>query len=233
MFYAERILSISKTDRILEVGPGGEAHPRADVFLDRAFPDAEERAGQRGGAPPLRTTKPVVHYDGGRFPFRDDAFDYVICSHVLEHVEEVSQFLSELQRVAPRGYLEFPTPYYDYLYDFPQHTTLLLHRDAEVRWLPKADTTLDSFRPITRLFRESFEAGHLDLVHALGGLLFQGFEWQRPIAGRRVSTLAEVTYRDDEILIPPPVHATLPRLLAWAVLRRLRLAGRGRRRKRR
>ncbi|MBL0358841.1 MAG: methyltransferase domain-containing protein [Chitinophagaceae bacterium] len=66
----------------------------------------------------LKTDKPVVTYDSEVFPFADKEFDYVVCSHVLEHVDNVDQFLSEVQRVGKRGYLEFPTVYYDYLYNF-------------------------------------------------------------------------------------------------------------------
>lgn len=118
MFFPERIRSIRNTDRVLEIGPGGTPHFRADVFLEVRYDDPNVALRQRGNTPPLRTIKPVVFYDGIRFPFRDEAFDYVICSHVLEHIEDVSIFLEEVQRVARRGYLEFPTIYYEFIYNY-------------------------------------------------------------------------------------------------------------------
>ena len=42
-------------------------------------------------------------------PFKDKEFDFVIASHVLEHVEDVNFFINELQRISSRGYIELPT----------------------------------------------------------------------------------------------------------------------------
>ena len=42
-------------------------------------------------------------------PFKDNFFDFVIASHVIEHVKDIDFFIKELQRVAPRGYIELPT----------------------------------------------------------------------------------------------------------------------------
>ena len=55
--------------------------------------------------------------------------------------------LGEVCRVARGGYLEFPTVYYDYLYDFPEHVTGLLYRDGVIHWLPKAALGIPRFRP--------------------------------------------------------------------------------------
>ena len=42
-------------------------------------------------------------------PFKDKEFDFVIASHVIEHVKDVNIFLKELQRVSSKGYIELPT----------------------------------------------------------------------------------------------------------------------------
>ena len=44
-----------------------------------------------------------------KLPFKDKEFDFVIASHVVEHVEDISYFLSELSRVGKKGYIEVPT----------------------------------------------------------------------------------------------------------------------------
>ena len=44
-----------------------------------------------------------------KLPFKDKEFDFVIASHVAEHVEDISYFLDELSRVSKKGYIEVPT----------------------------------------------------------------------------------------------------------------------------
>ena len=42
-------------------------------------------------------------------PFKDKEFDFVIASHVIEHVKDVNFFIKELERVSAKGYIELPT----------------------------------------------------------------------------------------------------------------------------
>ena len=74
---------------------------------------------QRGGA--IVTDRPMVEADGEFLPFADRAFDYVICSHVLEHVEDPRRFISELMRVACRGYIETPSEIGERIYGWHYH----------------------------------------------------------------------------------------------------------------
>ncbi|HOY69182.1 MAG TPA: class I SAM-dependent methyltransferase [Candidatus Ozemobacteraceae bacterium] len=194
MFFPKRIRGIRAGDRVLEIGPGGHPHPRADVLLERRFLDEKEAFHQRGheNGPPAHTA--LVLYDGGRFPFRDRSFDYVICSHVLEHVHNVDAFLAEVSRVAHRGYIEFPTVFYDYLYNFPEHE-MLLYADPDrhfVRWMPKADSSLLQFKPIQAFFYESLLKGYDEVVWHFMPLFFQGFEFTSPLASMRVRSFEEL-----------------------------------------
>ena len=50
-----------------------------------------------------------------KLPFKDKEFDYVILSHVLEHVPNLLEFKNELIRIGKRGYIELPTKFYDNL----------------------------------------------------------------------------------------------------------------------
>ena len=145
MFFQEKIKSIKKGDLVLEVGPGGSPYSRSDVLLEKKFDTDEEYAAQRGFYKKLKTNKKVVFYDGGKFPFEDNEFDYVICSHVLEHVDDVEFFILELQRVAKKGYIEFPTVYYDYLYNFKVHKNFLLKKEDSIFYMKKEDSFLGSF----------------------------------------------------------------------------------------
>ncbi len=48
-------------------------------------------------------------------PFKDKEFDFVIASHVIEHVKDVNFFIKELERVSAKGYIELPTIFEDNL----------------------------------------------------------------------------------------------------------------------
>ena len=50
-----------------------------------------------------------------KLPFQDKEFDYVILSHVLEHVPNINEFAQEVQRIAKAGYIELPTKLADNL----------------------------------------------------------------------------------------------------------------------
>lgn len=106
---------VKKDALVLEVGSGGSPYYRANVLLD-AYEDTRERHWA-----PLITDRPCVLGYGESLPFKDQVFDFVIASHVLEHSSDPESFLNELQRVAKGGYIETPdafmeriNPYWDH-----------------------------------------------------------------------------------------------------------------------
>ena len=50
-----------------------------------------------------------------KLPFKDKEFDYVVLSHVLEHVPNLIEFVDEVQRISKAGYIELPTKLADNL----------------------------------------------------------------------------------------------------------------------
>lgn len=56
-----------------------------------------------------------VKSDIRELPFKDKEFDFVIASHVLEHLPDVEKAIVELNRVAKAGYIETPAPLFDNL----------------------------------------------------------------------------------------------------------------------
>ena len=42
MFFQDRIKNILPTDRVLEIGPGADPHPRSNVLLEKKFGTEEE-----------------------------------------------------------------------------------------------------------------------------------------------------------------------------------------------
>ncbi|MEH6503183.1 MAG: methyltransferase domain-containing protein [Cycloclasticus sp.] len=193
MFFPERIKSIKASDKVLEIGPGGTPFYRSDVLLEKIF-DEEVAREQRGHAKSLNTEKELVFYEGGQFPFKNKEFDYVICSHVLEHIrsDEIEKFVAELERVANKGYIEFPTIYYEYLYNFKVHTTFLNFKSNAIWYMGKNQSRLDSFFSIQKFFYKTLECGHDEIIRENKEYFFQGFEWENEIVMIKTSDIEEL-----------------------------------------
>ncbi len=193
MFFPHLVKSINSNDIVLEVGPGGSPHPRSDILLEMSF-EEEVAAEQRGYADKLKTNKQIVFYSGNSFPFRDNAFDYIICSHVLEHIEalELQSFVSELQRVARKGYLEYPTIYYEYLYNFKVHKTLLNNKNGTLYYIDKENTALDEFFPVQVFFYKTLQNGYDEVIRKNKGYFVQGFEWFDKLVLQQANSLQDL-----------------------------------------
>lgn len=63
----------------------------------------------------LKGLKSVALFDGYKLPFEDNAFDLVICSHVLEHVEYERILLREIKRVSKYQIFEVPIDFSFYV----------------------------------------------------------------------------------------------------------------------
>lgn len=170
-------LSIPDDALVLEVGGGGDPHPRASVLVDK-FPDADG-VGQRGGVELVVDSRVLIQADGSRLPFRDHQFDYVIASHVIEHVPlpDVLPFVCELQRVARRGYLEAPSIVYESMRRIPEHLWFV-HLAAGVvhlapRGSPEAWTTMSE-----PLFDD---AAFGAVMERLADVFFVGMEWEETL----------------------------------------------------
>ncbi len=98
-------MDIKPNDLVLEIGSGNNPHPRANILCDRYLHDNSDRAG---GFPAV-VDRPFVVADGQKLPFGDKQFDYVICSHILEHIQNPERFIAEATRVGKRGCIEVPS----------------------------------------------------------------------------------------------------------------------------
>ena len=89
--------------KILDIGCGYTAHDKASVICD--IQDLSN----------FYKNKKFLKLEGKTLPFKDKEFDFVIASHVIEHVEDVNFFIKELERVSSKGYIELPTSLEDNL----------------------------------------------------------------------------------------------------------------------
>ena len=83
--------------KILDIGCGYRANKFASVIAD-----AQDFSN-------YYKEKKFIKINEKKLPFKDKEFDFVIASHVIEHVEDFEFFLKELERISSKGYIELPT----------------------------------------------------------------------------------------------------------------------------
>jgi len=96
--------NIPEGGRVLDIGSGGDPFPYATVLVDRFLQQTKHRH-----EPLRRDARHFVVADIYSLPFRDKYFDFVYCSHLLEHVDDPIKACKEIIRVGKRGYIETPT----------------------------------------------------------------------------------------------------------------------------
>ena len=95
--YIDKLLKNNPNWKILDVGCGYTAHENATVICD-----VQDLSN-------FYKDKNFIKLDGNVLPFKDNEFDFVIASHVIEHVKDVKIFINELSRISSKGYIELPT----------------------------------------------------------------------------------------------------------------------------
>lgn len=117
---------VKKEDLVLEVGSGGNPYFRANVLCDAYF-ETQERFFV-----PLIHDRPTIIASAENLPFKNDAFDFVIASHVLEHSTDPQKFLEEIQRVGKSGYIEVPDALMERLTHYTFHRLEIAERDGRL-----------------------------------------------------------------------------------------------------
>ena len=95
--YTDNLLENNTTWNVLDIGCGYNANKFAKVICD--VQDLSNYYQE----------KKFIRLTEKKLPFKDKEFDFVVASHVMEHVEDVEFFIKELQRVSKKGYIELPT----------------------------------------------------------------------------------------------------------------------------
>tara|TARA_B100001063_G_C16532132_1_gene436941 strand:+ start:51 stop:662 length:612 start_codon:yes stop_codon:yes gene_type:complete len=95
--FIDKLLDQNTGWKILDIGCGFTAHKNANVVCD-----VQDLSS-------FYQNKKFVKLNDKILPFKDKEFDFVIASHVMEHVKNIDFFIKELQRVSSQGYIELPT----------------------------------------------------------------------------------------------------------------------------
>ena len=108
-------MNIPKNARVLEIGSGNHPYYRSDILCDKYLDDSSQRGSE------LIIDRPLIIADGQYLPFANHSFDYAICRHVVEHVEDPKLLFHELTRVARAGYFEIPSEISEKVYGWGFH----------------------------------------------------------------------------------------------------------------
>ncbi|MBF0257640.1 MAG: class I SAM-dependent methyltransferase [Desulfamplus sp.] len=130
-------LGISPDARILDVGGGANPFRFASVVVDMDYGFGNSHR-DGSAASVKRDGSTYVQADIHSLPFKDNSFDFVICLHVLEHVDSPARACQELMRVAKAGFLETPRKWTEYYAGHPTH-----------RWLVDSVDGCLTFEPVT------------------------------------------------------------------------------------
>ncbi len=203
------------TGLVLEVGSGENPHPRSNILVDRYLSDNIERGGD------LLIDRPLVVADAHHLPFREGAFAYIICSHILEHMDDPPQFVRELEYVGTAGYIGSPSEIAERLFHWHFHRWYVNLRDDGTLVLhPK-----EPQEPFGELFDYLYEynPAYYFFQRSMPHLFWIELEWHDTIKLQMAehSPLALNDPASLSTLIKP--RLSLPRLVAlfgWALLAR-------------
>jgi len=105
--------NIKNGENILDIGSGGYPFPFATHLADLYEGETTHRA-----EPIVKDARPFQICNIEILPYEDKEFDFVYCSHILEHVQNPSIACEEIMRVGKRGYIETPTRMSDIMLNF-------------------------------------------------------------------------------------------------------------------
>ena len=150
--HLNKIIKENPKWRILDIGCGYRAHPNATVIAD-----TQDLSN-------YYKDKKFIKINSKEFPFKDKEFDYVIASHVIEHVEDFKFFINELERISSKGYIELPSRLGDnlvfenetdhlwwFLYDDINNKLLVSKRNQVIEPFVNVSTA----KLLEKIFRES------------------------------------------------------------------------------
>lgn len=166
---------------VLDVGSGGWPFKRADHLADH-YPEATTHRVETI----VRDQRPFFEADLESLPFEDSRYDFVFCSHVLEHLDHPGQAIRELMRVGRQGYIEVPTRLSDVMFNFTRlpnhhrwHGLVLGDTLVLIEWNPweRRDLGNDFFNALQSDYLNAFQ----DFFDRNRDLFFVSYPWSEVI----------------------------------------------------
>ncbi|MFS8050885.1 class I SAM-dependent methyltransferase [Rhizobium sp. BR 314] len=169
---------IAETDLVLDVGSGGYPFKRANHLADKFPEETTHRVESM-----VLDGRTFFEVDIEKLPFEDGAYDFVFCSHVMEHLDNPGQAMRELSRVGKRGYLEVPTRLSDVMFNFTRlqnhhrwHSIRLGNTLCLIEWNERERRELGNefFEALQSAYTNPFQ----DFFERNRDLFFTSFPWE-------------------------------------------------------
>ena len=170
-------LKIRKQHKVVEIGSGHNPTIRANVIVEKYINDNTHRCGNIKIYP----HQIFINADGENMPFENKEFDYAICCQVLEHVDHPAKFISELCRVAKRGYIETPSLIGEFLFPKKAHRWVILDIDQKLVIFEKAQIPGNYIKDYGELFLNYLAYQSLPykiLGFTEGNIMINRYEWK-------------------------------------------------------
>ena len=138
--------------KVLDIGCGYTANENATVVSD-----VQDLSN-------FYKNKQFVKITEKKLPFKDNEFDFVITSHVIEHVDDFQFFISEIERISKKGYIELPTKLGDnlvfensndhlWMFEYDDNSNILLASKKQEFIEPFV--SVSTAKKLEKLFRQS------------------------------------------------------------------------------
>ncbi len=204
------LFNIEKSQRVVDIG-GGDAHfSRADVVTD-AFPDMNAHRSGRAMDRSANSDYKFVECFAENLPFADYEFDFAYSRSVFEHTVDPAAACREMMRIAPRGYIETPSPLAEYLGGHPTH-----------RWIIQVEPS-EHNQPVLVFKRKPFVCAPFSYL--LRAPFFQDldfhfrWEWQyRNLISTQFAWEGSFEFRVEDAEVPTSMNYDAPELAAAAHL---------------
>jgi uncharacterized protein YbaR (Trm112 family) len=163
---------------ILDIGSGGAPFWRSNVLMDRYL----ENDIQRPAA--LIVDRSMICGDIHAIPFQNKSFNFVHCSHVLEHVQDPAKAIREMTRIAKAGYIETPSALQELaILNFPFHRWFVTRKDNVLIFREKSENPTPEYAIPTELLVESLTGEHTNLS-PFESILFIKHFWEEYVQFR-------------------------------------------------
>lgn len=170
--------NIKSCEKVLDIGSGGYPFPYATHIADLYKGKTSHRSESL-----VRDNRPFIVCNIENLPFKNKEFDFIYCSHVLEHVSDPAKACEEIMRVGKRGYIETPTRTSDIMLNFiglhnhhKWYINLLGNTLIFIEWneTERIDTGCnDFFKMLHSKYKNSFQ----NLFHRRRNLFINFFLW--------------------------------------------------------